>query len=338
MFDRLLSLLAAVSLAFLVWLYARSRDPEVLDNVPVPVQVVLSPEQAGRYDVEVTGPSQVPVSFRGPSSRIRELRRLLQEGGLRVDVTLVVPDDRKNESRYLDTVRVDAADVHAPPGVTVLIVDGRNRIPVTLRRLVQRRLPVRLDPPPDERVSQASLEPDTVLVRGPKVVLDRVRSIPTQVYLSAPGADVAPDQESVTEAAVPLVRELDGRPVAPAPEAVTVRLTFRPRERIYQLADLPVEFLCPADFPLRPRFADEGAGKVNLRVAGPAGEEPPRVLAFVDLTRGPRRPGVYVDQPLRLQLPWEFRLAQDRPHAGPFELIPTADVPERATRSAARGR
>ena len=45
MLDRLVSALVAVSLAFLVWLYMRSRDQEILDNVPVPVQISLAPNQ-----------------------------------------------------------------------------------------------------------------------------------------------------------------------------------------------------------------------------------------------------------------------------------------------------
>src|SRR6185437_5647302 len=52
MFDRMLSLVVALSLALLVWLYARSRDQEVLDNVPVPVQVTLAPDQAELYQLE----------------------------------------------------------------------------------------------------------------------------------------------------------------------------------------------------------------------------------------------------------------------------------------------
>src|ERR1700676_4512202 len=104
MFDRLISFLVALSLASLVWLYARSRDLETLDNVAIPVQIVLAPGQAEHYELEITGPSQIPVSFTGPPSRLRELRRLLQEGGLRVDVTLTVPEERQYESRYLDTV------------------------------------------------------------------------------------------------------------------------------------------------------------------------------------------------------------------------------------------
>ena len=78
MADRLTSALIALSLAILVWLYARNRDQEMVDNVPVPVQIVLSPTQAEQYDLEVAGPSQVVASFAGPPSRIRELRSWLQ--------------------------------------------------------------------------------------------------------------------------------------------------------------------------------------------------------------------------------------------------------------------
>src|SRR5262245_23467196 len=108
MFDRLLSALVALSLAFLVWLYVRSRDEEILDNVPIPVHVQVAPGQADNYNLEIEGPSQVVMAFSGPPARIRELRGLLQRGEVHVDVTLAVPEDRQNESRYHDTVRIDA--------------------------------------------------------------------------------------------------------------------------------------------------------------------------------------------------------------------------------------
>src|SRR5262249_17558190 len=166
MVDRFLSVVVALGLAVLVWLYARSRDQETLDNVPVPVEVSVASGQAERYDLEVNGPSHIPVSFRGPPSCIRQLRGMLQRGEVRVAAAIAVPDDRQNESRYKDTVRIDATDAHGPPGVTPMILEGRNRIPVTLYRLVERQLPVRLEPVPDERVSLVSLEPKRVHVRG----------------------------------------------------------------------------------------------------------------------------------------------------------------------------
>src|SRR6516162_5342201 len=93
MFDRLISSLVALGLAFLVWLYVRSRDQETLDNVPIPVQIILASGLENRYEVEVLGPSQVPVSFTGPPSRMRELRHLLRLGELRVDVVLNAPEE-----------------------------------------------------------------------------------------------------------------------------------------------------------------------------------------------------------------------------------------------------
>src|SRR5262245_51856181 len=168
MTDRLISGAMAVILGLLVWLYARSRDQEMLDNVPVPVTILLAPNQAEQYDLEVTGQSQVIASFTGPPSRIRELRSQLQHGELRVQKTIVVPEDRQADNSYLDTVRIDPNDLHSPPGVRTIVSEERNRIPVTLRRIVERRLPVRLDYVPDEPVGQITLEPATVLVRGPQ--------------------------------------------------------------------------------------------------------------------------------------------------------------------------
>src|SRR5204863_1213122 len=130
----------------LVWLYARTGEQETLDDVPVPVHITLATGQADHYSIEVAGAAQVPVSFAGRSARLRDLRGMLQRGELRVDVALTVPEAHRDEPRYSDTVRIDASDVHAPPGVTPIVVEGRNRLAVTLRRLVERRLPVRLDP------------------------------------------------------------------------------------------------------------------------------------------------------------------------------------------------
>jgi hypothetical protein len=324
MIDRLTTFLVALSLAFLVWLYARSRDQEMLDNVPIPVQLGLVAGQADHYDLEVTGSSQVIASFTGPPSRIRELRGMLQRGELRVETTLTVPEDRKNEARYLDTVRIDASDLHPPPGVRPLVAEGRNRIPVTLRRIVERKLRVRVDRTPEEGVAQVIVEPGTVLVRGPQDVLDRARSIPTQPFALPPRTEVTPLEESVTSVSVPLVREIDGRPVRCIPRDVEVRLTIQPRQKVYELVDVPVQFLCPANFPLRaqwPPYGGERAGKITVRVIGPVTEQPPTVLAFIDLSGRKFEPGLYADEPLRLQLPKDFQLAQAPPRSATFQLV-----------------
>src|SRR5262249_22414128 len=283
------------------------RARGMLDNVRVRVALSWPPHQADYYDLQVTGTSQVTASFSGPPSRIRELRTMLQRGELRVEKELTIPEDRQNESRYLDTVRIDPGELHPPPGVRTILTEERNRIPVTLRRVIERPLPVRLDYQPDDPIAQLVLEPATVLVRGPQEILDRVRTIPTRPYVPGrfgPGGQ----KDNVISGVVSLVDELEGRPIRANPATVAVRLTLRTREKGYDLIDVPVQFLCPANSPYRVNWLDDRGGKVTLKVRGPAGDEPPTVSAYVDLTRRKFGEGLYVQEPLRLQLPREYQL------------------------------
>jgi hypothetical protein len=323
--DRFFSALVAAGLGSLVWLYARSRDPEVLENVPIPVEISLAPGQVDRYDLEINGSAQVPVSFRGPPSCIRALRGMLQRGEMRVAATVVVPEDRQNESSYLDTVRIDATDVQGPPGVTPLVVEGRNRIPVTLRRLVERRLPVRLDPAPDDRTSRVVVEPARVRVRGPQDILDRLRAIPTEPYLLPMSGENDGFHEVEVTGPVALVRELGGRPVRTSPPLVTVHFTLRPTQQVYELKNVPVHFLCPPNLPWRPELVDGPTATVTLQVLGPVADGTPAVTAYVDLTTRKLAPGLYTDESLRLQLPTDYQLAQAAPRAPAFRLVAASE-------------
>jgi hypothetical protein len=327
--DRIFSLVVALVLALLIWLYASGREQDMLDNVSVPVQINLAAGQAEHYHLEVTGPSQVPVSFTGPSSRMRTLRGWLQRGELHVELTLAVPEDRQNEPRFLDTVRIDATDIHVPPGVTPVLVEGRNRIPVTLRRLAERRLPVRFDPGSEDRVTQVAVEPSTVLVRGPQETLDQLRHISTQPFL-LPVRTEGAVPETLQVGPVRLAEEVEGRAVRTVPEAVMVRLTLQPRRKLYEL-DVPIHFLCPTNFSRRPRFRNEREGKVALRLLGPASEEQPKAFVFIDLTTAGKfnasNISPYYDEPLQVQLPPGFQLAQPLPRFVAFELAPAEAPP-----------
>ncbi|HEY1375650.1 MAG TPA: hypothetical protein VGF55_02590, partial [Gemmataceae bacterium] len=182
MLDRLISVVVSVALAFLVWLYARSRDQETIDNVPIPVHVALPERDAGQYLLEVNGPGYVPASFTGPPSRMHELRDMLQRGALTVQVTATVPPDWHGEGRILDTVRVATADLRPPAGVRAQVAEGMNRVPVTLRRIVERRLPVRVEHGLHDRLLQCQAEPAMVSVRGPQDILDRASAVPTRPF------------------------------------------------------------------------------------------------------------------------------------------------------------
>ncbi len=330
MMDRMISIFVAVSLALLVWLYARSRDQEILDNVLLPVQVALPPAQAEQYLLEIHGAPQVQVSFAGPPLRIRELRGLLQHNELHVDTTLTVPEERLTEGRYADTIVIEANDIHAPPGVTPIVAEGRNRIPVTLHRLIERPLPVRFEHARDEPISpEVVIEPATVLVRGPQEVLERAKFISTQLS-ELPARPRNAPAGAAAMSRVAILEEIEHRPVRATPNKVTVRVPAQPR-KVYELTEVPVQFLCPPGFAYRPRFANDRAGQITLRVQGPVHEELPKVTAYIDLTRGRFTAGNN-HEPLQIQLPKDFQLAQEPPRTVAFDLQP-ADAPAKRTGS-----
>jgi hypothetical protein len=325
MIDRLLSSVMAVCLALLIWLYSRSREQELLDNVPIPVEVVVAPRQAEHYTLELKEPRQVLVSFTGPPQRLRELQMMLQRKELHVVKTITVPDERLNESRVSDAAVVEPGDINAPLGLTALVAEGRNRIPFTLHRLVERRLPVRFDHLREGPTGPIILEPATVLVCGPREVLDRAGFIPTQPS-ELPSRPTSAPANVPAVGRVPLVDELEGRPVRVTPPRVLVRVPSQAR-KLYDLADVQVQFLCPPNFPFRPKFIDERAGKVSLRLLGPVQDEPPKVHAYIDLSRGKFVSGLN-HEPLQIQLPGGFQLAQDAPRVAAFELLPGDFVPD----------
>lgn len=325
MMDRILSLVIAISLALLIWLYTRSREQEMLDNVSIPVEIVLSPRQADLYSLEQPDKHHVTVSFTGPPTRIRELQLLLQHQEVHVVKTITVPDERLNDSRFSDAAILDATDIRVPQGVTPILLEGRNRIPYTLHRLVERRLPVRFDCLREAHRGPVVLEPTTVLVRGPREVLDRVQSIPTQPSELPARPLHAPDSVSAI-GRVPLVEELEGRPIRATPSRVQVRVPGQAR-KLYELTDVDVQFLCPPNFHLRPKFIDDRAGKVTLKLLGPLENEPPKVQVFIDLTKAKFVSGLN-HEPLQIQLPRDFQLAQEAPRVVAFELLPGDFVPD----------
>ena len=324
MLDRLLSVFVAVSLALLIWLYARSRDQETLDSVPVPVDVVLGTTQAEQYSLEIVGPAQVLATFSGTPTRIREVRSLLQRDQLRIELNYTVPVDRMKENRVTESLLIEPSELNLPPGVTAGLLAGRNQVRLVLYKLGDRQLPVRVDHSLETESSAYQVEPALVRVRGPLEVLERMRAIPTQPAL-------LPDPGSRKAASVALVRDLEGRPIQCDPPCVTVRAAASRKN--YELTDVPIQFLTPAGFPYQPRITGNQACQVTLHVVGPVQDEPPHPFVFLDLTgkayrdligQKPAR-NLAFEEPLQFHLPRGFQLedAPSRPIA--FELVPNAN-------------
>ncbi len=313
----LLELLVSACLACLVWLYTHNRARTTIDQVPVPVQVQLAPNQRDLFILEMPESSTVLASFTGSQARIREVRRKLQRGLLKANLTVTIPEAKKTEAMFTLTVQVDEDAVAAPAGVKVEIAQGS--VEVTVQRLSERTLPVKLEWTGDAHVSHIRIEPASVLVRGPKAVLDHASYLPTKPY----AVQVNPEAQSAAATEVrdqvPLVTELDGRPIVANPATVQFRFKAAPKLRIYELTDIPINFLCPKDSPWRPRFGSDKDSKVTLKLIGPATEQTPPVSAFVDLTSGNLARGRNLS-PLRLQLPKDFQLVEPATPLATFVL------------------
>ena len=322
-----LELVVAICLACLVWLYIHNRARNSIERVAVPVQVALAAHQRDHFVLEMPESRSVMVSFSGPHARLREVRRKLQRGQLKANVSLTIAEDKKSEAMFNEIVQIDEDAIAVPVGVKVEI--GHESMAVTVHRLMERTLPVKLETTGDARVAQIKIEPESVMVRGPKSVLDRVSYVPTQPYAVQVSAETQLTAEANVRGQVALVTELDGRPIQTNPASVQFRLKATPKQRIYELSDVPIHFLSGKDSPWRPRFADAKDGKVTLKLIGPASEQVPPVLAFVDLTSGNLARGRNLE-PLRLQLPKDFQLAQPATPLVAFYLDDiTITTPER---------
>jgi hypothetical protein len=309
-------LLVASCLATTVWLYMHSRANETLDHVQIPIVVQLPASQRDMYDLEIPVGPKANASFTGPSLRMRELRRKLHRGQIQATITYVVPEDRTKESTITDVVHLEGAGLNMPPGVLVEWFDPNLTLPITVHRLTERALPVRLEYTGEVRVSQIKLEPSTVLVRGPKSVLDRAQSIATLPFEFTTPTDE--EAKEPTKESVALVGELGGRPVQVTPGQVDFRAKVQPRKRVREIVDVPIRFAIPDRYPWQPRF-EGNAGKLNLRVIGPTGDETPRVRAYIDLDQQAYGRGRN-DGPVRIELPKEFELVEHRTPIAAFYL------------------
>ena len=110
MADRLLTGALAFALALFVWLYARSRERETLDNISIPVTVRLAPGLSDAYRLESPAAGQVRVSFTGPTNRLREVQEAVSRNEMSVAIDYSIPEDQVDRNRVEDSVRIEATD------------------------------------------------------------------------------------------------------------------------------------------------------------------------------------------------------------------------------------
>ncbi len=328
MFDRIITPVIALGLGFLVWIYIRSRDQEQYEH-DIPLTVQIANNQADQFALEREETYNVPISFAGPPSRIREVRNLVRQGVLKLQQIITIPDEKAQDNRLANMqipLRVDLVGLSLPTGVQAVIPEFKSRLQVGIRRIIQKRMPVRLQFSSEQALDRIIIEPNTVLVRGPKEVLDLENSIQTQLYI--PRNDLKSDQgdQFVNPFTLGLVNKMGGLPIKTDPSTVRVSLVIKSPQKVHELKDVPVNFLCPHNFPYRPRFTTEQSGTITLRVRGPNTEVKPVVLAYVNLTTRKFQPGLHAEEPIHVELPPGFELAQDPPRVSSFQLDPI-DLP-----------
>lgn len=326
--DRFSSLAVAFALALMAWLYGSNRDQEIIENVTIPVVVSLNSIQQEHFMLDVVPNMKVHVSFSGSPLKIREFRRTLEHDECVSKIEYSVTEDRLGEFKFGDNVVISESDIPVPQGVRARLVEGKNKIPVTVYRLGEKLIPVRLESGMEGGLfSQVLIEPASVLVKGPLEILDRTKTIPTH-FTSVPFGSMAFQNNVSQSVRVAIVDELEGKPVRVLPSKVVVKSIPEPK-KVYELSDISIRFLCPSNFAFKPKFTDERSAKLDVKIQGPVLNDLPKVLAYIDLTARPGSAGLNVES-VKIQLPREFLLLEEIARERTIELIPLETVKKTA--------
>jgi YbbR domain-containing protein len=191
------NMVLAVVLACLVW-YASALDRRERISerqLDTPVTLVNVPA-----DTVIT--SEVPrflsLRVRGPLSRLRSLDQA--QTGVVIDLRGVSEGERD--------FAVEPRNVIVPEGVEVLAVNP-SQVPLRLERMGHRRIPVKPrvsgEPAAGMVVGAVAAEPQTVVVSGPRLQLERLQAVPTDP-VSVDGADSPVDALVAVRSPQPLMR------------------------------------------------------------------------------------------------------------------------------------
>jgi hypothetical protein len=328
MFDRyFITPIIALGLAFLVWVYLRSRDQEV-QSYPIPIEISLDPQQLDRYSFDGKPENQtVRVKFYGLPSRLRELKDQVESRSivLRHMVKVPVVVDQRQDNDYQEVIQFDGSSMTLPLGVHADINPVEGRLQVKLRRMMERTVDLQHNVStgsPQYLVDNVRLEPSTVKIIGPKSVLEQMNLLVLDSWQPRLPNGLTMTEEDV-RGFVNLPTKIKQESIKTVPERVEISARLKPALKEYELSDVPISFLCPPNFPYRPVFTSDRLGYIaKLKVRGPMNRTP-EVKAYVDLTTKQSqnlKTGLYADEAIMLDLPEGFYLAQPQPKLSTYRL------------------
>jgi len=168
--KNLLLKIVSLSLGVLLWYFVVGED-RVDMTIQVPIEVLNLPENlviSNQYKKELE------VSVRGPRSAIQELR----------NKNISRPIDLSKASPGTIVIKNENNSIPLPRGITVLRLQPAN-ITLSIDELVQKQIPI--NPITEGEVSpgyvlqQIALDPDQIIVSGPKALIDSELALKTYV-------------------------------------------------------------------------------------------------------------------------------------------------------------
>lgn len=328
MFDRyFITPIIALGLAFLVWVYLRSRDQEV-QSYPIPIEISLDPQQQDRYSFDGKPENQtVRVKFYGLPSRLREVKDQVESRSIVLRHMVKVPQvvDQRQDNEYQEVIQFDGSSMTLPLGVHADINPVEGRMQIKLRRMMERTLVLQQNVTtgsPQYLVDNIRLEPATIKVIGPKSVLEQMDQLLLEPWQPRLPTGLTMTEEEV-RGFIQLPNKIKQEVVKMVPERVEITARLKPALKEYELSDVPISFLCPPNFAYRPVFTSDRLGYIaKLKVRGPMNRTP-EVKAYVDLTTKQSqnlKTGLYADEAIMLDLPEGFYLAQPQPKLSTYRL------------------
>lgn len=328
MFDRyFITPIIALGLAFLVWVYLRSRDQEV-QSYPIPIEISLDPQQQDRYSFDGKPENQtVRVKFYGLPSRLREVKDQVESRSIVLRHMVKVPQvvDQRQDNEYQEVIQFDGSSMTLPLGVHADINPVEGRMQIKLRRMMERTLELQQNVTtgsPQYLVDNIRLEPATIKVIGPKSVLEQMDQLLLEPWQPRLPTGLTMTEEEV-RGFIQLPNKIKQEVVKMVPERVEITARLKPALKEYELSDVPISFLCPPNFAYRPVFTSDRLGYIaKLKVRGPMNRTP-EVKAYVDLTTKQSqnlKTGLYADEAIMLDLPEGFYLAQPQPKLSTYRL------------------
>lgn len=284
------------------------------------IAVILWLYAVGEQSVEVT--LTIPLRVNPPEGRMTVLSSSLQNIALRLSVprnilSVVTQQGSVRAFHQIKGVekageynfRIEPRDIMLPPGNIRILDIYPEAVTVTLDELIVQKLPIRVplngEPARGYLVDQkkVDLNPNAVLIEGPKGKLEKLEAVETQPmdvvgrarsFRRKVALSLDPDLRSIT-------KDL----------AVDVLVPIRREYSVSVFHDIPVKVLNQSKTPTPVNLEPE---VVSFALTGPKAVldnlSKEKILAFIDVSDRPK--GVY-DIPVEMKVPEEVQLNHEPP-------------------------